>query len=158
MQRKTRLDVHQIQAVNLGMFRSAFDRIVELSGFQMQPGDNTGCVWNFQHPESGERGRLLHVEGYLGKGGINISVNGMAYLITRQHFTLALAFPSAPRTMWLTDSNHKVLPNGGEKQFPAEWPKEMIKRVIRSRFRKVVIIDESYLLQKIGLRTPASLR
>jgi hypothetical protein len=158
MPSKTRLDVHQIQSVNIGLYRTAFDKIVDLAGFQIQPTDQSGWVWEFQRPDSGGPGRLLHVEGFLSGGGVTISVEGTAYMITRQHFTLALAFPSAPRNMWLSDSNHKVLPKDDELSLPAGWPRELVAKVIRSRFRKVVIIDESFLLQKIGLRTPLSLR
>ncbi len=75
-------------------------------------------------------------------------------MITRQHFALALAFPSPPHTMWLTDANHKILPREDVSFLPAEWPREMVKKVIRLRFRKIIIIDESFLLRKIGLRTP----
>lgn len=158
MAQKTQLDVHQISSVNLGIYRAQFDRIVELGGIRIQPTDETGCIWKFAHPDSGERGRLLHVEGYLGGNGVVMSGRGMAYLITRQRFALALAFPSAPRTMWLTDANHKKLPRDDESLLPGGWPQEMIKSVIRLRFRKILIIDEAYLLRQIGLRSPDGLQ
>ncbi len=158
MPSKIRLDVHQIQAVNIGLYRTAFDKIVNLSGFEIRPADQSGCVWEFQRPDSGGPGRLLHVEAFLSGGGVTMSVEGTAYMITRQHFTLALAFPSAPRNMWLNESNHKVLPKDDESSLPPGWPPELVAKVIRSRFRRVVIIDESFLLRKIGLRAPLSLR
>ena len=156
MQYKTRLDVHQINSINLGMYRTPFDKIVDLGGIHVEPADRSGYVWKFAHPGSGEKGRLLHVEGYLGEQGVVISGRGMAYMITRQHYTLALAFPSPPRGMWLTDANHKILPREDDSFVPAEWPKGLIKMVIRLRFRKIIIIDESFLLRQIGLRTPDS--
>lgn len=156
MQYKTRLDVHQIDSINLGMYRSPFDKIVDLGGIEVAPVDQSGYVWKFTHPASGEKGRLLHMEGYLGDQPVVISARGMAYMITRQHFTLALAFPSPPRGMWLTDSNHKILPREDLSFLPPGWPREMIKKVIRLRFHKIIIIDESFLLRQIGLRSPDS--
>lgn len=156
MQYKTSLDVHQIESINLGMYRSPFDKIIDLGGIQIEPADRSGYVWKFDHPGSGEKGRLLHMEGYLSERGVVISGRGMAYMITRQHYTLALAFASSPRRMWLTDSNHKILPREDVSFLPPEWPREMIKKVIRLHFRKIVIIDESFLLRQIGLRSPDS--
>ncbi len=158
MVRKNRLDVHQIDTTNLAVYRDSFDRVMELSGFQLKPVPGTNFVWEFQHPPTSERGRLLHVEGYLRDGNVSMSVNGIAYMITRQDYTLALVFPTSPRTVWLTESNHKVLPKDGQKAYPATWPKELVAKIIRFRFRKLVIIDESYLLQLIGLRAPLSHR
>lgn len=156
MQYRTRLDVHRIDSINLGMYRSPFDKIVDLGGILIEPADQSGNVWKFAHPASGEKGRLLHVEGYLGERGVVMSGRGMAYIITRQHFALALAFPSPPRGIWLTDANHKVLPRDDVSFLPSEWPRGMIKKVIRLRFRKIIIIDESFLLRQIGLRSPDS--
>ena len=156
--RKNRLDVHQIDSTNLGLYRDSFDRVVELSGFQLQPVQGSGYIWEFQHPPSNERGRLLHVEGFLRDSGMAMSVKGTAYLVTRQDFTLALAFPTSPRSLWLTDGKYKVIPKDEERAYPSAWPHEMVAKIVRSRFRKVVIIDESYLLRMIGLRTPLTHR
>lgn len=156
MQHKTRLDVHRINSVNVGIYRAKFNQVVDLGGIKLVPDDRTGCVWQFSHPGSGERGRMLHVDGYLGDNSVVMSGKGMAYMITRQQFALALAFPNSPRTMWLTEGNHKILPKNDVGMFPPEWPREMIKSVIRLRLRKIVIIDESFLLRQIGLRTPDS--
>ena len=152
MFRKNRLDVFPVHATNLGVLRDPFDKVVELSGFQLKPVGNSHCIWDFQHAESQEKGRLLHVEGFLGGGLVSMSVSGTAYMVTRQDFTLALLFSSQPRGMWLNDAKYKVLPKDESKFFPPEWPKEIISRIIRARFRTVVILDESVLLKKIGLR------
>jgi hypothetical protein len=128
---------------------------MELSGFRLKPVERSNCIWEFQHAESNEKGRLLHVEGFLSDGLLSMSVKGTAYMITRQDFTLALLFSSPARTMWLSQANYKVLSKDDPKVCPAEWPKEMIARVIRARFRTVVVLDEAFLLEKIGLRPPA---
>lgn len=152
MLRKNRLDVFPVHNTNLGVLRDTFDKVVELSGFHLKPVENSHCIWDFQHAESQEKGRLLHVEGFLGAGLVSMSVRGTAYMVTRQDFTLALLFSTQPKGMWLTEAKYKVLSKEQPKLFPPEWPKEIISRIIRARFRTVIILDESVLLKEIGLR------
>ena len=149
-----KIDIHQIQSVNLGIIRTPFDRVMEVSGFSVRPVEGDASVWDFHHTASGEKGRLLHMEGFLGKRPVAVNGRGQAYLITRQGFTLALMFPSAPRRMKLNQANFKVLPPIAGKHYPQAWPAEMVSKVIRSRFRTIVLLDEAYLLKKIGLREP----
>lgn len=153
--RKSRLDVHHVQSTYIGIYREPFDKVMEISGFRLKPVERSNCVWEFHHPGSNERGRLLHVEGFLTEELVSMSVKGTAYMVTRQDYTLALLFSSPARAMWLSQSNYKVLPKDGAGICPEEWPREMVARVIRSRFRTVLVLDEAFLLEKIGLRPPA---
>jgi len=59
------------------------------------------------------------------------------------------------RAMWLNQSNYKVLPKDTPNLCPEEWPREMVARIIRARFRTVLVLNEAFLLEKIGLRPPA---
>ncbi len=152
MLRRNRIDVHPVQSTNLGVVRESFDKVVEFSGFQLKQVEHSHCIWDFHHPESNEKGRLLHVEGFFAGGLISMSVRGTAYLVTRQDFTLALFFSSRPRGMWLNEERYKILPRQAGKSFPPEWPLAMVSRIIRARFRTVVILDEAALLEQIGLR------
>ena len=151
-----KVDIHQIHSINLGLNRESFERVVDLSGFLLTPFGDTHYIWDFQHPETGEQGRLLHVEGFLGGGGVSFSVKGQAYLITRQGLTLALLFPISSRRKILNPAAYKIIPKTKKKIIPVSWPLEMVSKVIRSNFRQVVIINESFLLEKIGLKTTKS--
>ena len=153
---RNRLDVYNIQSVNVAIFREAFDRVVELTGFQLQPVKDSTYIWDFQHPETLSRGRLLHVEGFLREGLISMSNRGTAYLVTRQEYSLALVFPTAPRGMRLNKTSFKVISKEDRKAYPSGWPERAVAQVIRSRFRKFVILDEAFLLEIIGLRTEAA--
>ncbi len=60
--------------------------------------------------------------------------------------------PGAPRRIRLSETRHRVLPKDGKRVWPAHWPEELVARVIKVRWRTVVILDEGYLLRRIGLR------
>lgn len=152
MLRKNRVDVHNVQSTNLGIYREPFDKVVELTGFRLTPVQNSHCIWDFQHSESNEKGRLLHVQGFLAGGMVTMSARGTAYMVTRQNFTLALLFSSPPRGMWLSEEKFKVLPKESSRAYPPDWPQDLISKIIRARFRTVVILNEAALLEKIGLR------
>ena len=151
-----RLDIHQIQTANLGIFRESFDRVAELPSLNLRPVEESICIWEFDCPQTGERGRLMDVDGFLSNGRVSLSVAGMAYLITRQGFTLALLFPAHPRRVRLTETNYKILPNEDRNAMPPHLPRDLISQVIRHRFRKILIVDQTYLLSKIGLRARAT--
>jgi hypothetical protein len=153
-QRKNLLDVYRVHGVHLGVFREAFDRVVELEGFELTPAAGAPEVWEFRNPAAALRGRLLNVPGYLHPDPVALTTKGRAYLITRQDFTLALLFPGAPWRVALNRTRHKAVALDGRLPYPGEWPREMVTRVIRARFRTIVILDESFLLQQIGLRAP----
>ena len=44
----------------------------------------------------------------------------------------------------------RIVKEEKEFEFPEEWPRDLIARVIRVRFRNVVIINENYLLSQMG--------
>ena len=153
-QRKNLLDVYCVHGARLGIFREAFDRVLELEGFQLTPVVNTPEVWEFRNPALSLHGRLLNVAGFLHPDPVALNTKGRAYLITRQDFTLALLFQGAPWHLQLNRTRHKAMAVEGRLPYPERWPGELVTRVIRARFRTIVILDEAYLLQQIGLRGP----
>jgi hypothetical protein len=153
-QRKNELDVYRVHEVYLGVFREAFDRVAELQGFELSPVPGAPEVWEFRDPGSLARGRLLNVEGHLHPDPVSLNTRGRAYMITRQSFTLGLLFPGAPWRVRLSRTRHKAVALEGRMPYPDAWPRELVARAIRLRWRTVVILDESYLLQQIGLRAP----
>lgn len=153
-QRKNLLDVFKINAVQLGIFRDPFDRVVELEGFVLTPVQGRSEIWEFKNPVTGQRGRLLNVGGYLGDEPVSLNTEGRAYMITRQDFTLALLFPGTPRRIKLNQTRYKIVPGdtGKKSLSPFNWPGELVARVIRLRFRNIFILEEEFLLRQIGLR------
>ncbi len=151
--RKSRLDLHKIQGINLGLFREAFDQVVSLEGILLRPSEDSSVIWGYENPFSGERGRMLDVEGFLGTGPVSLSFRGLVYTITRQGFTLALAFPAEPKRVQLNRTRHRVLSRREDLPLPSAWPEELIQNRIRLRFRRVAVLDEQYLLREIGLRS-----
>ena len=152
MQAKNRLDIYKINDVRLGVFREPFDRVGELAGYSVRAvADNPTC-WEFSNKETNEHGRLLDVTGLLCGKHVKLTSKGMAYMVTRQGFTLALLFPGAPRKIRLNAVRFSILKEEKNFAYPQDWPREMIARVIKVRFRHVVIINEKYLLSQIGLR------
>lgn len=153
-QRKNVLDVYRVHGHNLGVFREAFDRVMELEGFELMPVAGAPEVWEFRNLASGQRGRLLNVAAFLHPDPVALTTRGRTYMITRQDFTLALLFPGASWRLRLNQTRHKTLALDGRPLFPDQWPRELVSRVIRARFRTIVILNESFLLQQIGLRSP----
>jgi hypothetical protein len=153
-QRKNLLDVYRVHGVHLGVYREAFDRVMELQGFELVPLAEAPEVWGFRNAAAALRGRLLNVAAYLHAGPVALTTRGRAYLITRQDFTLALLFPGAPWRVNLNRARHKPVALEGHLPYPESWPRELVTRVIRTRFRNVVILNEAFLLQQIGLRAP----
>lgn len=154
IQRKNLLDVFRLTAGYIGVYRETFDRVTELDGFELTPVGDTSDTWEFRNPMTGQRGRLLDVDGHLSDDPIAINTRGRAYMITRQDFTLALLFPGNPQRIRLNESRYKVLhPEASRRPlFPPEWPEGLVAKVIRMRLRKILILEEIFLLKQIGLR------
>ena len=153
-QRHNLLDIYPVHGCWLGIFREAFDRVLELRGFQLTPVPDVPEVWNFRVPEPALRGRLLDIAAFLRPDPVALTTKGRTYLITRQDYTLALLLPGAPWRLNLSRTRHKPVALDGRLPYPDTWPRELVTRVIRARFRTVVILDEAFLLQQIGLRAP----
>lgn len=151
-QRKSLLDVFPFDPFHLGVYRESFDRVAELAGFELTPVEGATEMWNFRNLKSGQRGRLLDVAGFLSDAPVALSTRGRAYMVTRQDFTLALLFPGAPWRIKLSQAKYKVVTAATRPQCPNAWPEKLVTRVIRFRFRNIVIVDEEFLLQQIGLR------
>ena len=150
--RNNLLDIYRVDDNRLGIFREPFERVMEFKGFEISQVEGATEVWNFRNSASGQKGRLLNVNGFLNEALNSISTQGRAYMITRQEFTLALFFPGKPRRIKLNQSRYKTVPIEEKKPIPPHWPREMVTRVIRLRFSNIFILDESFLLQQIGLR------
>ncbi|HKI98494.1 MAG TPA: hypothetical protein VKB51_08495 [bacterium] len=153
-QRKNLLDVYRVHDAYLGIYREAFDRVMELQGFELTPVPEAPEVWEFRNPDEALHGRLLNVAGYLHPDPVALTTKGRAYMITRQNFTLALLFPGSPWRLHLNRTRYKLISQERSMLYPVEWPREMVTRVIRTRFRNLVILNEAFLLQQIGLRAP----
>ena len=153
-QRKNILDIHRVHGYRLGVFRDAFERVVELKGFQLTPVNGAPEIWNFNSAESGLRGRLLDVVSYLAPEPVSLNTEGRAYMITRQDYTLALVFPGAPTRLRLNEVRHTVVDLQRKQPFPAHWPREMVGSVIRYRLRNTILLNDAFLLEQIGLRAP----
>lgn len=148
------LDVYRVHGHHLAVFREAFDRVLELQGFELTPVNGTPEVWEFRSAEASLRGRLLDVTAYLHSEPVALTTKGRTYMITRQEFTLALLLPGAPWRLRLNQTRHKPVPLEGRLPYPEQWPQELVSRVIRTRFRNVIILNEAFLLEQIGLRAP----
>jgi hypothetical protein len=152
--RKNLLDIFRINGTNLAIHREPFERVMELEGFELTPVGNRPEIWEFRNPVTGQRGRLMNVQGYLNDDPVFLNTEGRAYMITRQDFTLALLFPGIPRRIKLNKTRHKVLPLGAGRNplAPASWPDGTVTRAIRVRFSNILILEEEFLLRQIGLR------
>jgi hypothetical protein len=153
-QLKNLLDVHRVHDRYLGLPRDAFERVSELGGFQLTPVNGVPEVWDFRGPATSLRGRLLDVSAHLYGDPVALTSKGRAYMITRQDFTLALMLPGAPWRLRLNETRHKQAPPGARTRLPPAWPPELVTRVIRARFREIVVLNEQFLLEQIGLRAP----
>jgi len=154
IQRKNVLDVYRLAFGQFGVYRETFDKVTELDGFELTPVKDASEVWEFRNPLTGQRGRLLNVDGYLSENPVALNTQGRAYMITRQDFTLALLFPGRPQRLRLNQTRYKVLDPEKTRRplFPDDWPREAIGKVIRIRLRKILILEEGFLLKRIGLR------
>ena len=150
--RKSLLDTYAVNGATLGLSREPFDRVVELKGFELTPVEGAPEVWQFQHARNGLRGRLLDVTGFLYDVPVALSTRGRAYMVTRQDFTLALVLPGVPKRLKLNEIKYSIVPRDKRLPYPNVWPAELITRVIRFRWRNIVILNETYLLKQIGLR------
>ena len=152
-QRKNLLDIYQVGANRVGIFRESFERVMELDGFELTPSGDVHEIWNFTNETSGLRGRLINVDGYLADSPLTLSTQGRAYLVTRQEFTLGLFFPGAPKRLKLSEIRYRVLPDKEQRAaLPLLWPVDAVDRVIRHRFRNIIILEDGYFLEQIGLR------
>jgi len=153
--RTNRYDVYRIQNVHLGVAREAFDRVVNLSGFQLRPTDQP-YLWDFRHSHGGERGRLLHVEGFLGGTSIALLPGSQAYLVEHKGKTRGLLFPPTPKRMRVNYEAHRVVPLEKLKGFPSHWPKQLVSKVLRVRIRDLVLLDQAFLLDITLRKQPAA--
>lgn len=148
--RPNRLDVHRFGDIYVGLFREPFDRVVSLEGFQLRPGNRDLTIWTFTDPETGMEGRLLDVAGHLISPQVQLSSEGLAYLVRDHGRLLALHLPPHPKRLKLTEANYKVVhPKEGKPLYPESWPKSLVVQVIRSWLYRVVILDEKYLLARL---------
>ena len=152
-QRKNLLDIYRVGANRVGIFRESFERVMELDGFELTPSGEVHEIWNFTNALSGLRGRLINVDGFLGDSPLTLTTRGRAYLVTRQDFTLGLLMPGAPRRLKLSEIRYRVLPDKEQRAaLPLLWPVDAVDRVIRHHFRNIIILEDRYFLEQIGLR------
>ena len=150
--RKNILDIFHLGPHQVGIFREPFDLVETLTGYELTPVDGQPEQWTFRNPQTGRRGRMLDMGGFLSQEPIALNTEARAYLITRQDFTLALIFPGKPRRIHLNQSRYTVLEKPEKAGFPSHWPPDMFGRVIRMRFKNIALLNEAFLLEQIGLR------
>ena len=150
--RKNVLDIFQIGAFHLGVLREAFDWVEVLQGYELSPVSEHPEQWSFQNRQSGRKGRLLDMGGYLSADPIALNTQARAYMTTRQDFSLALLFPGSPKRIRLNETKYTQVPQRQKVGLPEEWPTEMVRDIIKVRFRHICILDDAFLLQQIGLR------
>ena len=155
-QRKNLLDIYQSQDFYLGIHREPFYRVASLTGLELRPVEGTSEVWQFRQPSGGLQGRLIDVTGYLHDKPIEFGGDGKTYMVTRQDFTLALLFSGNPWRINLNEVRYKELELNPGKFFPSDWPAGLVSRVIRHKWRNILVLNESFLLKQIGLRTSSS--
>lgn len=145
-----RLDVHRLEEHYVGVFREPFERIAPMGGLRMRPANDDHTIWTFTDPESGQEGRLLNVAGFLMDEQVQISADGLAYLVRDRGRLLALHLPPHPKRLKLTEANFKtVQAKDGKPLYPESWPKGLVVRVIRTWLYRVAILDEKYLLARL---------
>jgi len=148
--RPNRLDIHRLGDHYVGLFREPFDRVAPLAGFQLRPANDDHTIWTFNDPENGMEGRLLNVAGFLMGQHVQLSADGLAYLVRDHGRMLALHLPPHPKRLKLTEANYKVVQaKEGQPLYPDAWPKGLVVRVIRSWLYRVAILDEKYLLARL---------
>ena len=146
------LDVFRFQNQYLGIYPQAFDQVSMISGMQVQPVEDSQVVWDFRFPRLGKRGRLLDTVGLLEDDEIQLSTQAVAYMITRQSYTLALLMPGTPQQYKLAVDAIKPL-NLDQLHLPSHWPEDIFSQAMRFHMRKIALLDEQKLLTQIGLRT-----
>ena len=152
IQRKFLLDVFKCRNLYLGVYREPFTRVMELTDLELISVEGASEIWSFRQTLGGLRGRLIDVVGYLHDDPISLNGHGQTYMITRQDYTLALLFPGSPFQINLNEVRHKELNKEEKSYYPSAWPKEMVSRVIRYKWKNIIILDEAFLLKQIGLR------
>jgi len=152
IQRKFLLDVFKCRNLYLGVYREPFTRVMELTDLELISVEGASEIWRFRQTAGGLRGRLIDVVGYLHDDPISLNGHGRTYMVTRQDYTLALLFPGSPFQINLNEARHKELNKEEKTYFPSSWPPEMVSRVIRYKWKNIIILDEAFLLKQIGLR------
>jgi hypothetical protein len=142
--------------MNLALPPEGFDWIGAVTGCLLTPLPESPLLWRFRNPETGDEGRLLNVPGLLDGALVSVASRGRLYVARRPGAALALFMPGKPRHAALVDDRRKDLNPETARQplYPAHWPKAAILRVLRVRFRTVVVLDPGYLLARFGTAPP----
>ena len=153
--RASRYDIHRIQNIQLAVHRESFDQVTDLAGYQLRPTAEP-FLWDFQHNRSGNKGKLLHVEGFLGGSSIALQPHGQAYLVAMKGKTLGLLFPGVPKRMKLIPSHYRAIALEKYKGLPQDWPREIAEKILRVRMRELIFLNEFFLLDIAQQKTPAA--
>jgi hypothetical protein len=128
----------------------AFTRIFRPTGCRLDPIEGFPVVWQYTAAE-GRRGAVLNVPGFLNGGTVSIASRGWLYERERDGQASALFMPGSPKRMRLSETRHKVVApdSAGAPLYPEGWSKAAVLRVIRVRFRTIVVLDAEYLLAQV---------
>ncbi len=145
-----KLALHRAGALWIGLERERFDAELQPSRLELIPEKRSPVVWQYRSDE-GETGRLLNVLGWLEGGMVSVSTRGTLYRKRGERGPLALFLPEAPKPLDLGAKPPKTLSPDGRKKplYPAAWPKQAVQRVIRHRFRTIVVLDADTLLNEL---------
>ena len=141
----TRLDIHPVEDIQLGIFRDPFERVETLSGYLLRPSKLSPVVWGFRKG-SAPAGYLMDVAGHLLSSYATFPQNGTVYLLNHKGHRMGLLFPPPSYSLDLTRTKVKILPGETPALYPEGWPGKLVTAVIRYRFRKVIVLNERFLL------------
>jgi hypothetical protein len=156
MSDKQAVDVFTEDDGHLALPVEPFRRILRPTGCRLDPIDGFPVVWRFTEGQGGQSGVVLNVLGFLNGGAMSISSRGWLYETERDGHPVALFLPGGPKRMRLSETRYKVLTAeaGGAPLFPAAWPKEAVLRVIRVRFRTIIVLNAEFLLAQVPRLPP----
>jgi hypothetical protein len=158
MSDKQAVDVFTDDDGHLALPVEPFRRIFRPTGCRLDPIEGFPVVWQFTEGKGGRSGVVLNVLGFLNGGAMSISSRGWLYETERDGRQVALFLPGSPKRMRLSETRYKVLAPepAGAPLFPAAWPKEAVLRVIRARFRTIVVLNAEFLLAQVPRLTASA--
>jgi hypothetical protein len=133
-----------------------FRNILRPTGCRLDPMEGFPVVWRYTVGPQDRQGVVLNVAGLLNGGPISISSRGWLYEAERDGRFLALFMPGSPKRLRLGGMRYKVLSPETARTplYPEGWPKQAVQRVVRVRFRTIVVLNAEYLLAQVPQLAP----
>lgn len=150
------MDVFSEGGGQLALPVAPFRSILRPTGCRLDPMEGFPVVWRYTMEPQGRQGVVLNVAGLLNGGPMSISSRGWLYEAEREGRLVALFMPGNPKRLRLGEVRHKVLAPETARTplYPETWPKEAVQRVLRVRFRTIVVLSAEYLLAQVPRLPP----